>query len=263
MRKSLSFAVVGVPIAVLAIAGCRSSAMKNGDTPPSASNATTSSVASGSTVPAGDNSRIDTKNLTAKIFAAVNAADSFRVVGAGKDNGTAYALDIHFGAQGASGHFSEGGQRFDLSGKAGAVYMKASAETWKATIGDKPNADTAAAKLADHWVKVPSTGSNFAQLGAYVDKDNFVASFAEGSTTSGPFTKAGTASVSGTDAVEFVDQSDQSKVYIAAHGAPLLLKVEAPDSQGGGGLTFSDYNQPFSPTVPAPGEVIDLTTVLK
>ena len=246
MRKSWSAAIV---IGLLTLAGCTSSA--------------TTQSPSTSTLASGDNATMDTKNLTADVFAAVKAADSFRVIGTGKDNGTSYALDIHFGTEGGSGYFSEGGQRFDLSGKAGTIYVKASAKTWKAAIGDRPDIDKAAATLAGHWVMVPSTGSDFAQLGDYIDKDKFLASFSQSSTSSGPFMKAGTATVSGTAAVAFIDQSDRSKVYVAAHGAPLLLKVEAPASKGGGALTFSDYDEPFTPLMPAPGDVIALASVIK
>jgi hypothetical protein len=246
MRKSWSAAIV---IGLLTLAGCTSSATRQSPS--------TSAPAS------GDNATMNAKNLTADVFAAVKAADSFRVIGTGKDKGTSYALDIHFGTQGGSGYFTAGGQRFDLSGKAGTIYVKASAKTWKAAIGDRPDIDKAAATLAGHWVTVPSTGSDFAQLGDYVDKDKFVASFSQSSTGSGPFMQAGTATVSGAAAVAFIDQSDQSKVYVAAHGAPLLLKVEAPTSQGGGALTFSDYGEPFTPLMPAPGDVIALASVIK
>jgi hypothetical protein len=253
MRRSWSAAIASAPIALLVLAGCASSATKQ----PQSQSPSSSAPAS------GDNATMETKNFTADVFAAVKAADSFRVVGTGKDNGTTYALDIHFGTKGGSGFFSEGSQRFDLSGKAGIIYVKASAATWKAAIGARPDIDKVAAKLAGHWVMVPSTGSDLAQLGDYVDRDKFVASFSRSSTSSGPFRKAGTATVSGTDAVAFVDQSDQSKVYIAAHGAPLLLKVEAPASQGGGALTFSAYDEPFTPIMPAPADVIDLASVVK
>jgi hypothetical protein len=258
MGKSWGTTIVCAPIAILVAAGCGSGSAEHGPTASPASATTRSS----STAP-GDNSTIDTKNLTAEVFAAVKASDSFRVVGNGKDSGTSYTLDIHFGSTGGSGHFSQGSQRFDLSGAAGVIYIKASAATWKQTVGKRPDLDTVAATLAAHWVKVPSTGSQLGQLGDYVDKDKFVSSFSESSTTSGPFTRSGNATVGGVAAVSFIDQSDQSRIYIAAHGAPRLLKVEAPAGQGGGGLTFSEYDEPFTPTMPAPGDVIDLTSVIK
>ena len=246
MRKSWSAAVV---IGSLVLAGCASTATKHSPS--------TRAPAS------GNNATMDTKNLTATVLAAVKATHSFRVIGTGRDHGASYALDIHFGAKGGSGFFRQGTQRFDLSGKAGTIYVKASAKTWKAAIGNRPDIDKVAATLAGHWVMVPSTGSELAQLGDYVNRDKFVASFSRSSTSSGPFTTAGTATVSGTAAVAFIDQSDDSKVYVAAHGAPLLLKVEAPASQGGGALTFSDYDEPFTPVMPAPGDVVDLTSVIE
>ena len=234
MRRSWRAAIV---IGLLTLAGCTSSATRQSPS--------TSAPAS------GDNATMDTKNLTADVFAAVKAADSFRVIGTGKDKGTSYALDIHFGTKGGSGYFSAGGRRFDLSGKAGTIYVKASAKTWKA----RTFADADASLRAGGSYVYVSRG-----LGPYL---GFVASFSQSSTSSGPFMKAGTATVSGAAAVAFIDQSDQSKVYVAAHGAPLLLKVEAPASQGGGALTFSDYGEPFTPLMPAPGDVIALASVIK
>ncbi len=255
MRRSWCAGVVCASITALLLAGCSSSSKKDVKT----------SAAIGSPVASGDNATLDPKSLVPQMFAAVKAADSFHVVGSGKDDdGTPFELDVHFGDGGGSGHFSEGATRFDLAGHAGDIYVKTSAAAWKATIGNKPGVERLAATLAAHWVKVPSANANFAELGQYVDKDAFVTSFSQSAANgSGPFEKSGTSAVNGTAAVVFTDTKDQSKIFVAAHGAPLLLKVEAAPSDGGGGLALTEYNKPFAPHLPPAAEVIDYATVVK
>lgn len=262
MDKPWRTGIACTSIAALLLAGCTSGAKKtNPDT------TAARSAATGGSAPAdGDNSKLDPNNLMPQMFAAVKAAGSFHVIGTGKDSkGNTYELDVHFGGGGGSGHFSEGTERFDLAGHGGSIWVKTSAAAWKATIGNKPNVDTMASTLAGQWVEVPSANTDFAQLAQYVDKDSFVTSFSQSaSNVSGPFAMTGTASVDGTAAVVFTDTKDQSKIYIAAHGAPLLLKVEGSGSQGGGGdLALTDYNKPFRPALPPPGQVIAYTSVVK
>ncbi len=259
MRRSWCAGVACASVTALLLAGCTSSSKKNGQTPATGTSTAISAADS------GDNATLDPKSLVPQMFAAVKAASSFHVVGSGKDNdGTPFELDVHFGGGGGSGHFSEGATRFDLAGHAGDIYVKTSAAAWKATIGNKPGVDGLASTLAAHWVKVPSANANFAQLAQYVDKDAFVTSFSQSAATgSGPFEKSGTGAVEGTAAVVFTDTKDQSKIYVAAHGAPLLLKVEGAPSDGGGGLALSEYNKPFAPNLPSADQVIDYATVVR
>lgn len=231
--------------AVLILAGC-SSGKKHQDGPSSS---------------AGD----PNANLVAQVFAAVGAARSFHVVGSGKDESTTYSLDVHFGEDGGSGYFTQGKARFDVAGHGSDTYVRTAAANWKATIGaTKPNADALAARLAPHWVRVPTDQQAFAQLLDYVDKDHFVQSYQRSAASgSGPFRKDGQATVNGTAATVYVDTKDSSKIYVAAAGPPLLLKVDGAASDGGGGLTISEYNQPFSPTMPASNDVLDYAAVVK
>lgn len=204
------------------------------------------------------------ENLVAQIFSAVGAAQSFHVVGTGKDQNTPYSLDVHFGNGGGSGYFTQGDARFDLIGQGADTYVKTAAVNWRATIGKKPDATALAARLAPHWVRVPTGQQAFAQLLDYVNKDHFVQSYQQSAASgSGPFRKDGAASVNGTAATVYVDTKDNSKIYVAASGPPLLLKVDSAASDGGGGLTITDYNKPFSPAVPASGDVVDYTTIVK
>jgi hypothetical protein len=206
----------------------------------------------------------DTNNLVAQVFAAVGAAQSFHVVGDGKDNDTSYRLDVHFGDGGGSGYYTQGSARFDVAGHGSDTYVKTAAANWRATIGNKPEAAALAAQLAPHWVRVPTDQQAFAQLLDYVNKAHFVQSYQQSAAAgAGPFRKEGQATVNGTAATVYVDTKDNSKIYVAASGPPLLLKVDSPASDGGGGLTITDYNKPFSPTMPASNEVVDYTSIVK
>ena len=256
MARTWFMPVVTLTVAALALAACSSG--KKSDGPPRSGSASTSSGSS------GNNANLDPNNLVAQVFAAVGAAQSFHVVGNGKDQDMPYSLDVHFGNGGGSGYFSQGSARFDLAGHGQDTYVKTTAANWKATIGTKQNAYELALTLAPHWVRVPTTKQDFAQLLDYVDKDHFVTSYRESAASqSGPFAKGGTATVDGTPAVIYIDTKDNSKIYIAATGAPLLLKVVSSASDGGGGLTITDYNKPFSPTLPAANEIVDYTSVVK
>lgn len=249
--RALITALVTVAVASLVVASCSSNEKSHSpSTPPAGA--------------ASENANLDVKSFVDRVFSAVGAAHSFHVVGSGKDQNMPYSLDVHFGADGGSGFFTQGSARFDLAGHGADTYVKTSVANWKATIGNKPDVEQLAATLAPHWVRVPTSQSEFAQLLDYVDKDHFVQSYkTSAASQSGPFTKGGTATVSGTAATVYTDTKDGSKIYVAASGAPLLLKVESAPGDGGGGLTISDYNKPFSPALPPSNDVVDYTSVVK
>jgi hypothetical protein len=249
MSRALLTPLVTVAVASLVFTACSSGHKSHGPTSP----------------PSGNSSSVSAdSDFVSKVFAAVGAAQSFHVVGSGKDQNVQYSLDVHFGADGGSGFFTQGSARFDLAGHGSDTYVKTTAANWKATIGNKPNAEQLATTLAPHWVRVPTAQPDFAQLLDYVNKDHFVQSYkTSAASQSGPFTKGGTATVSGTSATVYTDTKDGSKIYVAASGAPLLLKVDSAPGDGGGGLTISDYNKPFSPAVPQSSDVVDYTSVVK
>jgi hypothetical protein len=261
MRKPWRSGIACTSIAALLLAGCTSGSTK--DNPGTTAGGLP--VSTGSGARGGDNSTLDPKNLITAMFAAVKAAASFHVVGSGKDtDGTPFELDVHFGSGGGSGHFSEGDERFDLAGHGGVIWVKTSAAAWKVTLGKRADADSLAATLAAHWVEVPTSNTDFAQLAQYVDKDSFVTSFSQSAASdSGPFEKSGTAAVDGTPAVVFTDTKDKSKIYVAARGAPLLLKVDGSATPGGGGLALTEYNMPFAPTLPPTGQIVAYSDVVK
>lgn len=250
--RGMITALVTVAVASLVITACSSSKKSHGPTTPPPGTGSSVSVSP------------DVNAFVNRVFAAVGATQSFHVVGSGKDQNMPYSLDVHFGADGGSGFFTQGGARFDLAGHGNDTYVKTTAANWKATIGNKSNAEQLATRLAPHWVRVPTSQPDFAQLLDYVNKDHFVQSYkTSAASQSGPFTKGGTATVSGTAATVYTDSKDGSKIFVAASGAPVLLKVESAPGDGGGGLTITDYNKPFSPAVPPSSDVVAYTSVVK
>lgn len=248
MARTWFAPLVVVTAAALIVTGC-SSGKKQHDVTPS---------------PLGSSGAADPNNLVAQVFTAVGAAQSFHVVGSGKDQNMAYTLDVHFGDGGGSGYFTQGDARFDLVGHGADTYVKTAAANWQATIGKKPDVAALAARLAPHWIRVPTDQPAFAQLLDYVNKDHFVRSYQQSAAAgSGPFRKDGQTAVNGTAATTYVDTKDNSKIYVAASGPPLLLKVDSSAADGGGGLTITDYNKPFSPTLPASTDIVDYVSIIK
>jgi hypothetical protein len=248
MARTWFAPLVVVTAAALIVTGCTSGKKHQDSTSPAS----------------GGTSAVDPNNLVAQVFAAVGAAQSFHVVGSGKDQNMPYSLDVRFGNGGGSGYFTQGSARFDLIGHGADTYVKTAAANWRATIGKKPDVAALAARLAPHWVRVPTDQQAFGQLLDYVSKDHFVQSYQQSAAAgSGPFRKDGETTVNAIPATIYEDTKDNSKIYIAASGPPLLLKVDSAASDGGGGLTITDYNKPFSPAQPPSSDIVDYTSVVK
>jgi hypothetical protein len=251
MARTWIAPVATILIASLLVPACSSGKRRHGSTP----------TGSGSSSPGGT---IDAKDLVERVFAAVGATRSFHVVGTGKDGNVAYSLDVHFSGGGGAGYFTQGSARFEVAGNGTDTYVKTAAANWEATIGKKPNAPALAQQLAPRWVRVPTDTQAFAQVLDYVNRDHFVTSYRESAVSgSGPFAKDGAATIDGVAATIYVDTKDNSRIYIAAQGAPLLLKVDSSAADGGGGLTITDYDKPFSPALPPAADIVDYTSVVK
>src|SRR5882672_5153614 len=156
MARTWFTPVATLTVAALVLTACSSGKKHDGG---SSSGAPTAFAASG-----GNNAGLDPNNLVAQVFAAVAAAQSFHVVGSGKDQNMPYSLNVHFGNGGGSGYFTQGTARFDLVGHGADTYVKTAAANWRATIGKKPDVAALAARLAPHWVRVPTDQQAFGQL---------------------------------------------------------------------------------------------------
>jgi hypothetical protein len=96
---------------------------------------------------------------------------------------------------------------------------------------------------------VPSTDSDFAGINSLLDASQVASQFSGTSNTG--FTKGKTSTINGQQviAIKGASSSDNSggTVYVATTGKPYIIRV----SGGGTTLTFSNYNRPVNPSVPA------------
>jgi hypothetical protein len=249
VRKYLGVAaaIAGATI----IAACSSST--NGS-PSSGSSGSSGSSAS------GGGSSTSTADLKASVQQAMNAATSFHMVGNATNSGKPIRFDIHFGPHQAAGSIVEDGVTIELINPGGqSVYFKAPDSLWQQQGGA-----AAVALFHGKWVKVPTNDQRFSELTNSFDKDAFVSQMLsdDGSSSNSDIAKVGPATVNGTAATKYRSKSDNTELYLAADGAPVILKI-ADSSSSGGTLTFSDYGKAYSVTQPAASQTVDFAMLEK
>ncbi len=240
----------GVP-AVPAGSGSGSAAGASSGSPTSASPSARS----------GDNSTYAPGDVAAAVAAALKAATSVHVSGKITDSGDTVQLDVHYAASGGSGYVVESGQRIDLIGTATELYFKAAPAFWQQQLGNDPNANAILALMANKWVKVPPTNSDYADVASLVDKDKFADELL--GSPDGPLAKTDGKTIGGIETVGLKDTSEGSVLYIAKSGPPLPIELVGSSGADGGDVTFTDYNQPFTVQAPPPAQVFDLAPYLK
>jgi hypothetical protein len=242
------------------IAGCSSSTKGNDDNGPSTGGQTTPSSTGPSTnasaAPSGGQtlSSGDRRKLESDVAAAMRAATSFHMVGAGKDDdGTPIQMDVHFGPnKKVDGTIVSNGEATKIINTGdGSIYFKAPDSVWKQQAGDQ-----AVRLLHGKWVKAPADDKRFSDLTNSLDKDDFIDSLTSDDSISDDLRKVRPVIVDGTSAIEYASASDKSQIFIAASGPPVILKGGTlPD----GLLAFTDYNKdyPFAP--PPAAQTVDVS----
>ncbi len=193
-------------------------------------------------------------DLRKNIEQAMHAATSFHMVGNATDSGKPIQFDIHFGPHQAAGSVLEEGVKIELINPGGpSVYFKAPDSLWQQQGGA-----AAVALFHGKWVKVPADDQRFTDLTKSFDKDTFVSQMMSdsGSSSDSDLRKVGPATVNGTPATKYRSESDHTELYVAANGAPVIVKIVDPSSDGGM-LMFSDYGKAYSVTPPAVSQTVD------
>ncbi len=249
MRKPLS--VAAAIAAATVIAACSSSTK---GTPVNGSSGPGSGSSSGSSSTASSGSSTSPAQLKASVEQAMKAATSFHMVGNAKDDsGKPIQFDIHFGQHQAAGSIVQEGLKIELINPGGqSVYFKAPDSLWQQQGGA-----AAVALFHGKWVKVPANDQRFTELTKSFDKDAFVSQMMSGSDGSdSDIQQVGPATVNGTATTKYRSTSDNTELYVAANGAPVIIKIVDPSSDGGS-LTFSDYGKTYSITPPPDSQTVD------
>jgi hypothetical protein len=218
------------------------------------SSTTKGSPSSAPSSPSGGSST-SAADLKKDVEQAMHAATSVHMVGnATDDSGKPIQFDIHFGRHQAAGSILQEGMKIELINPGGqSVYFKAPDSLWQQQGGA-----AAVALFHGKWVKVPADDQRFTDLTKSFDKDAFVSQMMSGSSSSSDsdLQKVGPATVNGTPATKYRAESDHTELYLAANGAPVILKIVDPSSSGGT-LMFSEYDKAYSVTPPPDSQTVD------
>ena len=213
-----------------------------------------STPSSGSSTPAGGSST-SVADLKASVLQAMRAATSFHMVGnALDDSGKPIQFDIHFGEHQVAGSIVQDSMKIELINPGGRwVYFRAPDSMWQQQGGA-----AAVALFHGKWVKVAADDQRFTSLTGSFDKDAFVSEMMSnsGSSSDSDLRRVGPATVNGIPATKYRSDSDNTELYLAANGAPVIVKIVDPSSDGGS-LTFSEYGKASPVTPPPESQTVD------
>src|SRR3954470_4779225 len=255
------FAAGACAIALL-VAGCSSSSNGNGKTSAGGASHTSSpsSPASSTSSQTGaDNAGLTPADLNAKVLPAVLAQKTFHIKGSGGDgSGNSLSFDIHYGSNGSDGTIGISGTSLKVRQIGTDSYLYGDTAFWQTALAGQSSAGVTAATVANKWVKVDATGSDYKELFSLLDPKQFL-SAADSNTST--VTKVGNTTYEGQQVVAFKDSSDDSTIYIRRFGTPLPIAITSPtgSSNGAGTFSFSDYGTPYTVQEPPASEVFDLT----
>lgn len=186
--------------------------------------------------------------------AALAGSGAAHIAGVVPDSNTKKPIniDLQLQSDGSTGTLTSLGFPVSFISVGGVSYVKAPTGFWLAS--KVPAA--AAAKLGNHWVKIPVAGDfsnslTLSKLAASLDKP-------DPGITINPKVTATT--LNGNKAV-IVTESDGSQLYVAGTGTPYPLKIvsSAKSSGGAGNATISGFGKHV--TVQAPAGAIDTSAV--
>jgi hypothetical protein len=222
-----------------------------GTTSGSASASASASPSGGS----GGTADLSATEILAKAQAALKAAPSVRLKGAGASEGQTFEVDMRYG-EGAKaiGTVSAAGKTIELRRNGQTLYVRADASFWQSSGG------AAAAKLlAGKYLKAPLSDQRVAALGQFTDKDAFTSQVLK---PDGTVTKGDTKTIRGTQAIGLRSSgsSGGGTLYIASTGEALPLQI-LPDAgaKESGQLDFLEYGKAVTVPEPPAAQVIDVS----
>lgn len=251
--SSASHATASGSSSASAAASSAASSAASTSAPPSASSAP-------STGAAGGNAAVPASALATSARKAIIAATAFHLRGSGVSDGKPMIIDMHYGRTSSDGYVTVSGARVDLRYVQPAVYLRGGTAFWTLSSASDKTLTAAqkkvlVARLANKWVRVPSTSSGLAALSSVAVRTEFQKQAAS-SSTGGPYTKGPAKDFGTTRTVSFVDSSDGSTVYVAATGTPYPRRIASPKEHTTFDLT--DWNVPFTAVLPPASQTITL-----
>ncbi|MFL5958946.1 MAG: hypothetical protein ACJ75G_01580 [Gaiellaceae bacterium] len=202
-----------------------------------------------STKPNGEASKPAARVL-ADARSAATGASSVHVSGNIRSDGTPIELDLSMArGKGAKGSMSTNGLSFDLVRVGDTAYVRGSDAFYKHFAGAG-----IAQLLHDKWLKASIVQGRFKSLAPLTSIDLL---FGKVSSSHGKLANAGKTTYKGQQVVAIRDESDNSKLYVAATGKPYPVAIVGSKKGRSGTITFDDWNAQVS--LSAPKNAIDIS----
>lgn len=200
--------------------------------------------------PPNDEASKPALRVVADATAAAARASSAHVSGSVESGGTPITLDLSTArGRGAKGSMSTNGLSFDLVRIGDTLYIRGSDAFYKHFAGA-----AVAELLHGRWVKAPATRGRLKSLAPLT---SLGALFAGISSHHGKLANDGRSTYKGTEVVVVRDESDNSKLYVAATGKPYPVALVSGQKDRSGTITFDDWDKPVS--LSAPSGAIDIS----
>lgn len=286
-RKFLMPALVGA-LTVAALASCSTggAAKVAEDAVDTDAGAAAKQAAAPSTgAPSGDPfAGLGAAEIAQEAVTATKGAKSLRLTAEGTDDGRRLKVDFSLDERGTcTGGLRRDDSEAEFTVVDGVTYLKGDDEFWLSiSTGGNPDdrspdpdrstdpdasagtgrADDMVELLRGKWLKIPA-GADAAgrALGGACDLDAMLDRLDTGEAKG--VTRGAAAEVDGRKAVTLVKREDgrTRTTFVAAEGAPYLLKSVSEGGEDPGTVLFRDFGVPVEATVPPADEVVDLRDV--
>lgn len=210
--------------------------------------------------------------IARKAVTATKGAKSLRLTAEGTDDGRRLKVDFSLDKRGTcSGGLRRDGSEAEFAVVKKVTYIKGDEEFWSSVgltenerdeSADPDRPDDLTEALRDKWLKIPAgAGATALALGGACDLDAML----ENLDTAGGkgLTRGSASAVDGRKAVTLVkrDAGKTQTTYVAAEGAPYLLKAVREGGQTPGTVLFRDFGVPVKATAPPADQVVDLREI--
>ncbi|GLV76490.1 MULTISPECIES: hypothetical protein [Streptomyces] len=189
---------------------------------------------------------------------AAGSANSVRLSGNLVTKGVTYTLDMRLKADGGTGQVSTKDSSFELLRVGEELYLKADAGFWShggEGAGDSGGgADTAAGKLDNKYVKVPSGDPSYQRLSGFTDMSLLLDGLLglHGEITTGDHGQVGGVR---TIRISAGKAGEGGSLDVSLEGRPYPLRLRR--AGGAGVIRLADWNKDFTLTAPEKGHVLD------
>ncbi|RCH66344.1 hypothetical protein DT019_23685 [Streptomyces sp. SDr-06] len=199
--------------------------------------------------------KLSATEIENKARTAADGADAVRLSGTLVSKGGSYKIDMRLKGSGGTGTVTSQKSTFGLLRVGDDLFLKADAGFWSHSgSGGSGGAASAAGKLDDKYVKVPSGDPAYQQLRGFTEKAVLLKGMLG---LQGALSKGDRAEVGKVRTVRIAAGKDGEggTLDVALQGTPYPLRFER--AGGAGVLELADWNKDFPLAPPAKGDTVD------